>query len=170
MTIQSGDHFELSVLREGSITPDSASDLPASESAPPGDDSDAQFWHRAHGLETRFQEGLTQGDVRVATNALLEFDRIVWQAQHGLENEAVVAQARDILRDMIVLLGNQLAASPGMGKERLAPLVEALLGLRQKLRVEKQWDAADILRDALDAVDIVVEDTPDGHRWYLRTG
>jgi cysteinyl-tRNA synthetase len=100
----------------------------------------------------------------------LEFDRIVWQAQQGPENEAGVVQARDTMRDMIVLLGNQLAASPGLREERLAPLVEALLGLRQKLRREKQWAAADMLRDALDTVNIVVEDTPDGHRWYLRSG
>ena len=78
----------------------------------------------------------------------MEFDRIVWQAQQGLENEAVVAQARDTLRDMIVLLGNQMAASPKLREEHLAPLVEALLSLRQKLRREEQWVAADMLRDA----------------------
>jgi hypothetical protein len=170
MTIQSGNHFDLSVLREGTITPDSASDPPAHETGPPRDGSDPEFWHRAHGLKTRFQEGLAQGDVRTATNALLEFDRIVWQAQHGLENEAVVAQARDTLRDMIVLLGNQLAASPGLREERLAPSVEALLELRQKLRDERQWDAADKLRDALETMNVVVEDTPDGHRWHLKSG
>jgi hypothetical protein len=170
MTVQSGDRFDLSVLREGSITPDPASESPTPESAPPTGDSDLDFWRQAHDLEARFQEGLARGDARAATNALLEFDRIVWQAQQGLENEAGVAQARDTMRDMIVLLGNQLAASPGLREERLAPLVEALLGLRQKLRREKQWAAADMLRDALDAVNIVVEDTPDGHRWYLRSG
>jgi len=170
MTVQSGDHFDLSVLREGSITPDSASESPAPESVLPTDDSDPDFWHQAHGLEACFQEGLARGDARAATNALLEFDRIVWQAQHGLESEAVVAQARDTLRDMIVLLGNQMAASPKLREEHLAPLVEALLNLRQKLRQEKQWVAADMLRDALDTLNIVVEDTPDGHRWHLKSG
>ena len=113
---------------------------------------------------------MARGDARAATNALLEFDRIVWQVQQGLENEAVVAQARDTLRDMIVLLGNQLTASSGIREERLAPLVEALLELRQKLRGERQWDAADMLRDALATMNIVVEDTPDGHRWHLKSG
>ena len=51
MTIQSGDHFDLSVLREGSITPDSASQSMAPESALPTDNSDPDFWHQAHGLE-----------------------------------------------------------------------------------------------------------------------
>ena len=48
--------------------------------------------------------------------------------------------------------------------------MEALLNLRQKLRQEKQWVAADMLRDALDTLNIVVEDTPDGHRWHLKSG
>ena len=134
---------------------------------PPPTDANQAFWQRAHDLEARFQAGLDQGDARAATNALLEFDRLVWQTQQGLEDEAVVAQARDTLRDMIVLLGNQMAASPKLREERLAPLVEALLRLRQKLRREAQWDAADMLRAALSAIGIQVEDTPDGHRWHL---
>ncbi len=170
MTVQSGERFGLSILREGSITPDVARESPTPPSAPPTVDASPDFWQRAHDLEARFQAGLDGGDARASTNALLEFDRLVWQAQEGLENDAVVAQARDTLRDMIVLLGNQLAASPGLREEQLAPLVEALLGLRQKLRGEKQWDAADMLRDALDTVNIVVEDTPESHRWYLKSG
>jgi len=169
MTVQSGDRFDLSVLREGLITPDPSNESPVPESAPPTNDANQDFWKRAHDLEARFQAGLDQRDVRATTCALLEFDRIVWQAQEGLENDAVVAQARDTLRDMIVLLGNRLAASSGLREERLAPLVEALLGLRQKLRGEKQWVAADMLRDALDTMNIVVEDTPDGHRWHQKS-
>ena len=167
MTVKSGDRFALSVIREGLITPNRTVEPPESESVPLPTDADQTFWQRVHDLEARFQAGLDQGDARVATNALLSFDRIVWQAQQGLEDEAVVAQARDTFRDMIVLLGNQMAASPKLREERLAPLVEALLGLRQKLRREAQWDAADMLRTALSAIGIQVEDTPDGHRWHL---
>jgi hypothetical protein len=167
MTVKSGDRFALSVIREGLITPNRNVEPPESESVPLLTDADQSFWQRAHDLEARFQAGLDQGDARAATNALLAFDRIVWQAQQGLEDEAVVAQARDTLRDMIVLLGNQMAASPKLREERLAPLVEALLGLRQKLRREAQWEAADMLRTALSAIGIQVEDTAGGHRWHL---
>lgn len=167
MTVKSGDRFALSVLREGSITPNRIVEPPESESVPPPTDSNQAFWPRAHDLEARFQAGLDQGDARAATNALLAFDRLVWQTQQGLEDEAVVAQARDTLRDMIVLLGNQMAASPKLRDERLTSLVEALLSLRQRLRREAQWDAADMLRAALSAIGIQVEDTPDGHRWHL---
>lgn len=169
MTVQSGNSFALSVLREGSITPDTVSGSPTPESKSSADDSDPDFWRRAHDLKAHFQEGLARGDARASTNALLEFDRMVWQAQQGLESEAVVAQARDSLRDMIVLLGNQLSASSGLREDRLADLVEALLELRQKLRQEEQWVAADMVRDALDTMNVMVEDTLDGHRWTMKS-
>ncbi len=167
MTVRSGSRFSLSVLREGSITPDSVRGSATPESASPSVAADPDFWHQAHDLKASFQKDLARGDVRASTNALLEFDRLVWQAQQGLESEAVVAQARDTLRDMIVLLGNQLAASCVLREDHLAPLVEALLDLRQKLRREAQWEAADMLRDALETMNIRVEDTPDGHRWTM---
>jgi hypothetical protein len=172
-TFSSGDRFALAALREGKITldvrVDREIDLAKPPSTPPQDDSNQDFWRQAHDLEDRFQAGLTDGDARTSTNALLEFDRIIWQAQQGSESEAVVTQARDTLRDMIAFLGNQLAVSIGLGEKQLAPMVDALLDLRQKLRLEKQWDSADMLRDALKAVNIQVEDTPQGHRWYLES-
>jgi cysteinyl-tRNA synthetase len=120
-------------------------------------------------LEAHFHEGLADNDARSATNALLELDRCVWQAQQGIENEDVVTQARDNLREMMAVLGNHLATASGLQTDALAPLVDALLELRQKLRRERQWEAADLLRDALDRVDIQVEDTPEGHRWHFRS-
>jgi peptidase E len=167
MTVNSGGHFALSVLREGSIASHPEGDSAVPESALSVTHTEGDFWQQAHSLEARFQAGLDKEDAHEATNALLEFDRILWQAQQGLEDEAVVAQARDTFRDMLVFLGNQLNASPERSEKCLAPLVESLLDLRQELRREKQWDAADRLRKALNSAGIQVEDTPDGHRWHL---
>ena len=167
MRFQSGERFAMSVLRDGTMTPETVDRSLPAEPQPLAVEADDVFWDRAHRLETRFQTGLARGDARETTNALLEFDRLLWQAHQGLENEEVVAQARDSFRDMIVLLGNELAATPTLRENQLEMLVEALLGLRQKLRQEKQWRAADMLRNALKILDIQVEDTPEGHRWVL---
>ncbi len=165
MSFPSGARFDLSVLREGRVVPERA--VPSDpKPVPPAGDAREAFWEQAHDLEALFQEGLARHDPRAASNALLEFDRLVWQAQQGIENEEVVVQARDTLRDMIVVLGNQLGAA-GLNARDLAPLVEALLDLRGKLRQERQWEAADLLRAALATVGIQVEDTPEGHRWQL---
>jgi hypothetical protein len=167
LTFQSGERFSLAVLREGIGAHRKKATATDPKPQPAEDDRRDDFWPRAHALEAAFHAGLDRGEAPAATKALLEFDRIVWQAQQGLENEEVVAQARDTLRDMLVLLGNALTAASGLHEDDLAPMVEILLELRGRLRDEKQWDAADRLRDALQAINIQVEDTPQGHRWRL---
>jgi len=98
---------------------------------------------------------------------LPELDRTIWQAQQGLESEEFITQARDMLRDLIVLTGNALASSPGNQAECLTPLIEALLELQQTFRVNKQWTEADAIRDILQSVNITVEDTQTGSQWRL---
>ena len=51
---------------------------------------------------------------------------------------------------------------------RIPPqLIDTLLAIRVELRTAKQWAFSDRIRDALTAVDIVVEDTAEGPRWHL---
>jgi hypothetical protein len=51
---------------------------------------------------------------------------------------------------------------------RIPPqLIDEILAIRVELRSAKQWAFADRLRDALTAVEIVVEDTPDGPHWHV---
>jgi hypothetical protein len=169
ITYASGERFDLAVLREGRVAPARRANTPAPEPAETTGNAREAFWQQAHALEARFQEGLSSRDPRRATNALLEFDRLVWQAQHGVEGQEVVVQARDTLRDMIVVLGSQLGASAGLSAEDLAPLAETLLDLRRMLREARQWEAADLLRTALENVDIQVEDTPEGPRWHFKS-
>ena len=148
------------------------SDWDAETTPPPlqptiSDGKNDSFWERIHSLEDGFQEGLKQHDSKQATNALLEFDRTIWQAQADLENEEFVAQARDTLRDLIVLFGTELDASPRNAAECLSPLVDSLLELRRKFRMNRQWAEADAIRDVLQQVNILVEDNKEGSTWRL---
>jgi peptidase E len=127
----------------------------------------ASFWEKIHSLEAGFYEGLKKHNSREATNALLEFDRTIWQAQAAFENEEFIAQARDTLRDLIVLLGTELDVPPRNKDERLSSLVDGLLVLRTNFRIKKQWAAADAIRDVLQQVNILVEDEKEGSNWRL---
>jgi len=49
---------------------------------------------------------------------------------------------------------------------RAEPGVDGLLARRARARRERDWTTADAIRDALAAIGIVVEDTPDGARWH----
>ena len=54
-----------------------------------------------------------------ATSALLDLDGTIWKAQQELENAEFISQAREILRDMLALLGTRLSSSPKSEAERL---------------------------------------------------
>ena len=80
-----------------------------------------------------------------------------------------ITQARDTLRNLIVLLGTELETSPQNETECLTPLVEGLLELRQGFRANKQWSDADAIRNLLHQVNVAIEDSRDGSRWQLVT-
>ena len=168
LSFNSGDRFPLDVLRGGDADsgwrPDPAETRTPQKDAARAPDS---FWDKIHSLADRFHMGLEEHDPKISTNALLELDRKIWQAQQGLESDEFIAQARDTLRDLIVLTGNALASSPANQAECLTPLVEALLELRQKFRANQRWTEADAIRDVLHSVNITVEDAQNGSRWRL---
>ncbi len=124
------------------------------------------FWNEVHALENAFHEGI-EADVSRATNSLLGLDRLIWQSQQESENPEFISQAREILREFIVLLGTRYASSPKTRHACLAPLVEELLALRASFRKNKKWKEADAIRDCLKVVSVEVEDTPEGSRWQL---
>ncbi len=139
---------------------------PEPAGAPPRPREEDPFWPRVHALEAAVRESLDRGDPVGATNALLELDRLVWQARQDLQDEAAIAEAREVLREMIVLLGTRLGPRPGDG-ERLSALVGALVELRSRWRAERRWDEADALRACLERARVAVEDTKEGTRWRL---
>ncbi|NNL76791.1 MAG: hypothetical protein HKO68_10695 [Desulfobacterales bacterium] len=168
LAFKTGDRFPLEILQGGVIDADwkpGLADTPTQTKTSGGEQD--SFWDKIHTLEASFHKGLEQHDSKESTNALLELDRTIWQAQQNLENDEVVAQARDVLRDLLVLSGTELASSPRNQTECLAPLVEALIELRQKFRTKEQWAEADALRDILESVNISVEDSKNGSRWRL---
>lgn len=118
-------------------------------------------------IEASFRKGLASHDQKETTNALLELDNAIWKAQKDFEDEERISQAREILRDSIVLLGAELGASPRHLRKYLSPIVEQMLQLRARFRNEKRWSEADRIREILLQSNIQVEDTKDGFQWHL---
>jgi cyanophycinase-like exopeptidase len=129
--------------------------------------SKESFPHKINVIEASFHEGLANHDQKETTNALLELDSAIWNAQKDLEDEERISEAREILRDSIVLLGTELGASPRRLREYLSPLVEEMLQLRAQFRNEQKWSDADRIREILKQANIQVEDTKDGFQWYI---
>jgi hypothetical protein len=170
LSFNTGDRLPLDVLRGGDADsgwrPDPAETRTPQKNTTGEPDS---FWDKIHALADRFNKGLEEHDPKASTNSLLELDRTIWQAQRDLESEEYISQARDTLRDLIVLTGNELSSSPGNQAECLAPLVAELLELRQTFRANEQWAEADAIRDILRLVNIAVEDAKNGSQWRLES-
>jgi len=168
-TFDKGDRFQLDILRGGEVGKEWEATAEATTLAKPSvDEHEKSFWDKIHAIQTDFHSGLDKHESKQTTNALLELDRTIWKAKQDLENEEFVSQAREILRDLIVLFGMELEASPRDKADCLAPLVESLLDLRESFRKKNKWQEADVIRDSLDRVDIIVEDTEEGPRWRLK--
>lgn len=129
--------------------------------------SEAALLSKVNTVKDSFQHGLSHHDPKKTTNALLELDSMIWKAQRDLENEENISQAREILRDSIVLLGAELGTSPHRLKVYLTPLVEAMLQLRARFRNEQKWSEADCIREILQQCDILVEDSKEGFQWHI---
>jgi hypothetical protein len=140
-------------------------DIPAAAAAGPA----GSFWEDIHKLEHDFQAGLDSRDAARMSTALLELDTLIWKALRDLESEAFVSQAREILREWIVLLGARLAEVPRDAADRLAPVVQEMIDLRSRFRHNRQWAEADAIREGLHRANVLVEDTPEGSRWRLET-
>ena len=69
---------------------------------------------------------------------------------------------------MVVFLTTRLDSAPRDQAECLAPLVNELLSLRKKFRQDKKWQEADEIRDSLQRVNIVIEDSKNGSNWKMK--
>jgi cysteinyl-tRNA synthetase len=84
---------------------------------------------------------------------------------------AAAAAARDLMLELTGVLGLDLAPAAGATEnDVVAPLMDLLLAARQALRKNKDFAAADELRNGLKAAGIVVEDRPEGSTWRFGGG
>ncbi len=168
ITFEKGERFSLDLLRGDkthkawkAITPQAAPvELPAGV-------RQESFWDRIHALEAVFHAGFEQYELKTITSTLLELDRTIWEAHQDLESTEFISQAREILREMIVLLGVKLDSAPQDKTACVAPLVVEMIALRERFRQGKKWQEADAVRESLQRGNIIVEDTKDGPRWHV---
>ncbi len=76
-------------------------------------------------------------------------------------------RAREALRELVVRLAELARAGAVDPRNRVAPFVDAMLGLRDRARADGRFGDADALRDALLATGVAVHDTPQGSTWEL---
>ncbi len=60
-----------------------------------------------------------------------------------------------------------LEEKPHTDDSLVQSLIELLLEIRQEARTKKDWPTADRIRNGLNEMGIIIEDTPDGARWKI---
>ena len=120
-------------------------------------------------LEQAFEAAIAARKAGDAAEAVLTLDRSIleWSADTLQTDEP--DRARAVLYSLIHRLGEAAAGGLRDPRELLAPLVDGLIALRKDLRVARQWELADRVRDRLAAAGIELRDTPTGTVWELRT-
>ena len=94
-----------------------------------------------------------------------------YQALVASGKEAVSVKAINEAAALFALLEDVLgivpAATESAGEDNglVDGLMELVLELRQQARQNKDWGTADRIRDALQALEVVIEDSPQGTRW-----
>lgn len=115
-----------------------------------------------------FQAALADGDSSLAVEHLLLFEQVLdeWSGDSDAHHRQL---ARASFRQQVEALGQAGGPKGPEPRELLAPLVEALLGLRALARGEGRYDISDRVRSALDDCGVEVRDGRDGATWSLRS-
>ena len=98
-----------------------------------------------------------------AIGALFEFGRAINRLAAS-SSVAAVEKAQGVFSNLLSVLGIELR-EPETASDDATPFINLLVRVRRQLREAKQWGLADQIRDDLVALDVVVEDTPDGTDW-----
>jgi cysteinyl-tRNA synthetase len=105
-------------------------------------------------------------DFNTAQAIAILFD-LVRAINRSREDNKDVTEAQHTLVEMTGILGFTLK-EPEKSKLTVEPFIDLLISLRNDLRKAKQWQLADAIRDSLDALGIVLEDTSKGTVWKQR--
>jgi hypothetical protein len=115
--------------------------------------------------EREFAAAAGDRDAAAMAGVILELETAIKQWEADTDEDQGTEQARALLRSLIGRLGQ--AAQTGLAdpRDRLQSAVEPLVALRNTLRVEGNFAAADAIRQALSAAALDLSDTPAGSRW-----
>jgi cyanophycinase-like exopeptidase len=138
------------------------------EVAVPVPPAPASLGAEADAAEADFEAARAARDVDGCVAAVLALEQSIrdWATDTLTSPEG--DHARRVFRGMITRLGTVAAPGPADRRAVARPYVEALLGVRAKARLARDFAASDTVREHLAAAGIEVRDTPDGTEWELR--
>jgi cysteinyl-tRNA synthetase len=149
------------------VEPDGAADAPADDTEAPAGDLAAL----AAQTRDRFHAAMDDDfNAPEAVAALFDLGRAINRARGAGATAEQIAPARETLLDLAGVLGLDLTSEPDAASADAAPFIDLLLRVREELRQRREWALADLIRDELSKLEVVVEDTASGATWSRRRG
>ena len=103
-----------------------------------------------------------------ALGKLFDQVRAINQARDaGLQQSALDA-AQVLLRELAEDVFGLRLERPETENQQAAPFIDLLVELRRQLRENKLWELSDQVRDQLDNLGILIEDSKDGTTWHWK--
>ena len=123
-------------------------------------------------LEKRCREAMDDDlNSPMVISSLFDWVRVINQVADGTQqlSEEDLKRLRETVSLYVFdILGlRDEKSTSAAGNDKVAPLVELLLEMRQKAKTEKNWGFADLIRDRLTALGIRVKDRKDGVDWEI---
>ncbi|HET9898436.1 MAG TPA: hypothetical protein VFQ44_26195 [Streptosporangiaceae bacterium] len=118
--------------------------------------------------ERQFDSAARDRDSSGMVAAILDLESAIEAWASDTDENDNADRARAVLRGLVTRLGKSADAGLVDPADRLRPVVEPLIRLRESFRKEGQYSAADEIRTALTAGGIELRDSPGGTQWSHR--
>jgi hypothetical protein len=115
--------------------------------------------------EARFETAQAERDASGMVEAILELEAAIREWSADTEEDEGTDLARDVLRGLVIRLGEAAAEGVRDPDAVVRPLVDPLLSLRERLRDDTSYETADRIRDIVTEAGIEVHDTETGTEW-----
>ena len=102
-----------------------------------------------------------------ALGGLFDFVKAINQSRDDGADQASLDAAQRVLMELTAVFGLDLSEPEVEGGEAEA-FIELLIEIRKRLREEKLWELSDLVRDQLDELGVVLEDTSQGTSWHWK--
>jgi len=115
--------------------------------------------------EARFDAAQADRDAAIMVESILDLETAIRDWSADTEQDEGTDLARDVLRGLVIRLGE--AATDGLRDpdDVMRPLVDPLLSLRERLRDGAAYQTADEIRNIVAEAGIEVHDTDAGPEW-----
>lgn len=81
------------------------------------------------------------------------------------QDKNALIEAKKVFDDLLEVIGIELRAEQGESSQLIEGLMELVIEIRQSARKNKDFATADLIRDKLKELGVVLEDTPQGAKW-----